>query len=102
MAGIKPPSPPKIWRFSSAHFYRKVISEKKSMVQYPRSYQWDSWAVHKGCEYCKYRCGLFQNSSAFLYSNGGQQYFLLMAALQGACHNTIFGELWGSRCKQRS
>ena len=29
MAGIKPPSPPKIWRFSSAHFYRKVISEKK-------------------------------------------------------------------------
>ena len=40
MAGIKPPSPQKIWRFSSAHFYRKVISEKKSMVQYPRSYQW--------------------------------------------------------------
>ena len=27
MVGIKPPSPPKIWRFSSAHFYRKVISE---------------------------------------------------------------------------
>lgn len=27
MAGIKPPSPRKIWRFSSAHFYRKVISE---------------------------------------------------------------------------
>lgn len=23
-------------------------------------------------------------------------------ALQGACHNTIFGELWGSRCKHRS
>ena len=31
MAGIKPPSPPKIWRFSSAHFYRKVISEKNNL-----------------------------------------------------------------------
>jgi Na+-driven multidrug efflux pump len=31
MAGIKPPSPQKIWRFSSAHFYRKVISEKNKL-----------------------------------------------------------------------
>ena len=27
MVGNKPPSPRKIWRFSSAHFYRKVIPE---------------------------------------------------------------------------
>lgn len=27
MVGIKPPSPQKIWRFSSAHFYREVISQ---------------------------------------------------------------------------
>ena len=27
MVGIKPPSPKKIWRFSSAHFYREVISQ---------------------------------------------------------------------------
>ena len=27
MVGIKPPSPIKIWRFSSAHFQRKGISE---------------------------------------------------------------------------
>ena len=47
----------------------------------------------KGCEYCKYWCGLFQNSSVFLYSNGGQHIFSSMAALQGACHNTIFGGL---------
>ena len=31
MAGIKPPSPATIWRFSSAHFYRKVISETKNL-----------------------------------------------------------------------
>ena len=31
MVGIKPPSPQKIWRFSSAHFYRKVISEKNNL-----------------------------------------------------------------------
>ena len=31
MVGIKPPSPPKIWRFSSAHFYRKVISETNNL-----------------------------------------------------------------------
>ena len=27
MVGIKPPSPKQIWRFSSAHFYREVISQ---------------------------------------------------------------------------
>ena len=27
MVGIKPPSPQQIWRFSSAHFYREVISQ---------------------------------------------------------------------------
>ena len=27
---------------------------------------------------------------------------IVIAALQGACHNTIFGELLGSRCKHRS
>ena len=31
MARIKPPSPQKIWRFSSAHFYRKVISEANNL-----------------------------------------------------------------------
>lgn len=31
MTGIKPPSPPKIWRFSSAHFQRKVISETNNL-----------------------------------------------------------------------
>ena len=31
MTGIKPPSPSKIWRFSSAHFYRKVISETNNL-----------------------------------------------------------------------
>ena len=41
----------------------------------------DSWSVHKGCEYCKYRCGIFQDCCVFLYSNGSQQYFILMAAL---------------------
>ena len=31
MARIKPPSPQKIWRFSSAHFQRKVISETNNL-----------------------------------------------------------------------
>ena len=30
----------------------------------------DSGAVHERREYCKYWCGLFQDSSVFLYSNG--------------------------------
>ena len=41
----------------------------------------DSWAVYEGCEYCEYRCGLFQDCSIYLYSNGSQQYFIFMAAL---------------------
>lgn len=32
----------------------------------------DSGAVHERREYCKYWCGLFQDSSVFLYSNGGR------------------------------
>ena len=31
MVGIKPPSPQQIWRFSSAHFYWKVISETNNL-----------------------------------------------------------------------
>ena len=31
MVGIKPPSSQKIWRFSSAHFYWKVISETNNL-----------------------------------------------------------------------
>lgn len=42
---------------------------------------WILGAVHKGCEYCKYRCGIFQDCCVFLYPNGSQQYFILMAAL---------------------
>lgn len=41
----------------------------------------DSWSVHKGCEYCKYRRGIFQDCSVFLYSNGSKQYFILMASM---------------------
>ena len=32
-------------------------------------------------EYCKYWCGIFQDRCVFLYPNGSQQYFILMAAL---------------------
>ena len=31
MVGIKPPSLQQIWRFSSAHFYREVISETNNL-----------------------------------------------------------------------
>lgn len=48
MAGIKPPSPQKIWRFYSAHFLEESnFRNKQSMVQYPRSYQRDKWIIEK-------------------------------------------------------
>ena len=48
MVGIKPPSPRKIWRFSSARFLQeRNFRNKKSMVQYPRNYQRDRWTIEK-------------------------------------------------------
>ena len=48
MSRIKPPSPQKIWRFSSAQFLEESnFRNKQSMVQYPRSYQRDKRIIEK-------------------------------------------------------
>ena len=48
MVGIKPPSPLKDLEVFFCPFLEESnFRNKQSMVQYPRSYQWDRWIIEK-------------------------------------------------------
>ena len=48
MVGIKPPSPLKDLEVFFCPFLEESnFRNKQSMVQYPRSYQWDKWIIEK-------------------------------------------------------